>query len=454
MSQITHAVSTTIDDLDGECLRTVFSFLSVKDCSRVACVKRLWRQIVEDDEQYWAKACEADYAVEGKFGPNGTAHGRFNATYLAWQASLGRYGPLASRACHLWRRLKLWLKANIPEVAESLRPGTSEDALEAAEERLGVALPAALRALYRVQDGQGLEYEGDAFGLADMPFHPSMLHGLFGGYSFYNHKTSTRMLSLPAVVALTLRCRAVGTFRSEDHIVFGISFDFYRGCKMLQLNCQTGHVLTSQLGRLETTLAVPAAKAGSDCMLHWLERYADELERGNFAVSNMMDVDEPVIRGISLFLAAPPQQVTAVSRGVEVKASAVYVPELSNIGMHRRLFFAYSIRFALLSEEEQLRRGAAYPVQSVQLLARHWQILNERGGVENEIRGEAVVGHYPLLAAGGPDFVYQSCTQQGQAIGAMQGDFRFVEGSIARPTGPEFDVLCPKFMLQAPDYIF
>ncbi len=45
-------------------------------------------------------------------------------------------------------------------------------------------------------------------------------------------------------------------------------------------------------------------------------------------------------------------------------------------------------------------------------------------------------------------------TYQEEPEGFMEGHFTFVDGSIAQPTGPEFDVQCPKFNLCLPDYIF
>jgi uncharacterized protein affecting Mg2+/Co2+ transport len=67
-----------------------------------------------------------------------------------------------------------------------------------------------------------------------------------------------------------------------------------------------------------------------------------------------------------------------------------------------------SIRFDLLPEEEQAALQGSLagprngPLASVQLRSRHWLIRNAAGAVESEVRGEAVVGHYPLLRAGGP----------------------------------------------------
>ena len=48
------------------------------------------------------------------------------------------------------------------------RPGTSEAALDSVELALGRALPASLRAVYRIHDGQAYDV------------HTPPLHGLFG----------------------------------------------------------------------------------------------------------------------------------------------------------------------------------------------------------------------------------------------------------------------------------
>ena len=55
--------------------------------------------------------------------------------------------------------------------------------------------------------------------------------------------------------------------------------------------------------------------------------------------------------------------------------------------------------------------------------------------------------------AGGEEFVYQSCTQQREPGGSMEGEFAFVEGTLATP-GAEFDVECPRFYMRIPDILF
>ena len=142
--------------------------------------------------------------------------------------------------------------------------------------------------------------------------------------------------------------------------------------------------------------------------------------------------------------------------------------------------FSYSVRMDMLSVEEQMRRwddggddaaegvgarttgtgerGGFKPLTSVQLRDRVW-IITDCDGKKEEVRGEAVIGEYPLLKAAAkqdespPPFTYQSCTGC-KTPGTMEGGFTFVEGSIAHPTGPDFFVRCPLFRLEQPEYMF
>ena len=70
-----------------------------------------------------------------------------------------------------------------------------------------------------------------------------------------------------------------------------------------------------------------------------------------------------------------------------------------------RVFLLRSVRFELLPEEEQRAHwpataGPFRPLASVQLRARHWVIRNDAGAVTDEVRGEAVIGQYPILEPG------------------------------------------------------
>jgi len=59
-----------------------------------------------------------------------------------------------------------------------------------------------------------------------------------------------------------------------------------------------------------------------------------------------------------------------------------------------------SIRISLLSTAEQKALGEKKPLKSVQLRARHWRMRNAAGAVLDEIRGDGVIGQFPILKAG------------------------------------------------------
>ena len=96
-------------------------------------------------------------------------------------------------------------------------------------------------------------------------------------------------------------------------------------------------------------------------------------------------------------------QVKACTRGVEVAASVVMLPDnpmTRSVKVHE---YAYSIRFTLLPAEEQLRLfPRLQPLASVQLLSRHWVILDGSGQCVDTVEGEAVIGKYPHLTQGAP----------------------------------------------------
>ena len=56
---------------------------------------------------------------------------------------------------------------------------------------------------------------------------------------------------------------------------------------------------------------------------------------------------------------------------------------------------------------------------AAQVIARHWQISDHRGGVQ-QVRGLGLVGHQPLLRPG-EQFEYTSWAQIATAQGSMQG---------------------------------
>ena len=118
------------------------------------------------------------------------------------------------------------------------------------------------------------------------------------------------------------------------------------------------------------------------------------------------------------------------TRGITVRVAVSYLAEQS-APASGRWFWSYHIRLE--------NKGA----KSVQLLSRHWRILDGRGTL-HEVRGEGVVGEMPLIAPGA-SFDYVSGCPLGTATGSMEGSYRLVDED-----GEAFDVAIPRFPLSGP----
>lgn len=80
---------------------------------------------------------------------------------------------------------------------------------------------------------------------------------------------------------------------------------------------------------------------------------------------------------------------------------------------------------------------------TVQLLARHWDILDSTG-IRTTVDGEGVVGEQPVLGPG-ESFSYQSACNLSTGVGRMSGHYLML-----RPeTGVRFHVQIPEFKLEA-----
>ena len=207
----------------------------------------------------------------------------------------------------------------------------------------------------------------------------------------------------------------------------------------------------------------------SDDFLLWLEEHVRRLRSGESRVEPV-PVRDTVIEGITLYPQFPlnsspvitegVQCVSrAVTRGVEVIASAVYVPGSNRFG------FIYSVRIRLLTRQDEgeyvspSQRG----FETCQLWSRHWRITDDVAGTTHEVDGEGVIGMYPLLHEGGYTesgdsfdgiFQYQSCTGGAMKRGSFAGHLRFVPGSIESPTGSQFEVEVKPFELRRPRFLY
>ena len=59
-----------------------------------------------------------------------------------------------------WKRIEQWLRANLPEVLESLNGPATEEAIAAVESQIGLLFPGALRASFLVHNGERNNWPG------------------------------------------------------------------------------------------------------------------------------------------------------------------------------------------------------------------------------------------------------------------------------------------------------
>ncbi|KAK9288152.1 hypothetical protein L1049_016600 [Liquidambar formosana] len=433
-------------------LHIILSKLGPKITAVISCVSKKFRDSASDDS-LWFKFCSDDLDLSVPVDPYGNPAPSFKATYELWQEAFGMYPwPLVKRVKRCWDRIKNWLTTNFPEAEATLQKGASEAEIKELESSLKVKLPLPTRILYRFHDGQELDHEDFSESV------PGCSLGLIGGYSFYNHIVNVYVLPLRQVILQTKKINhRLGFSSRSKNIVVAASSTFSE--KLFFLNCTNGqlYVGTRNLATDGKMMpCVPNALISSvhdfnggqqqDAMLLWLEEHGRRLQDGIIRLQ-----EEGTIRSINLFPEKLPLCSIAVTNGVQVRASAVFVPEFSDLqAEYDKYLFCYSIRMCLLPKGGIIN-GMSF--SSCQLNWRHW-IIRANDVIVSDVNGEAVIGKFPLLHPGQKEFVYESCTPIESSRGSIEGAFTFVPGSLAHPKGGPFQVEVARFPLQLPDYIF
>jgi ApaG protein len=120
----------------------------------------------------------------------------------------------------------------------------------------------------------------------------------------------------------------------------------------------------------------------------------------------------------------------ATTRDIAVRVAVSFLAEQSDPATGR-WFWSYHVRIENGSD------------RAVQLLSRHWQIMDGRGTV-HDVQGEGVVGEMPLIPPGG-SFDYVSGCPLDTPSGGMSGSYRMVDED-----GSAFDIAIPRFQLASP----
>ncbi|XP_016714063.2 F-box protein SKIP16 isoform X2 [Gossypium hirsutum] len=410
-----------LDGLGYLPLRIILSKLSPSDIIKVSCANKRLRGSASDDS-LWAQICYQELQLSTPQDDHGNPLPCFMLAYQLWREAFSMYPwPLVKRVKRCWDKLKKWFNNNFPEAEATLRRGASESDIEQLQTLLKVKLPLPTRLLYRFHDGQEL---------------PDKM----------NPKTASS--SWLGIIGFSSRSKC---------IIVASSFASSR--KLFFLNCTNGQLFVSTRKPLTDNEMIPCVpntlirsvhdlygEEQQDAMLLWLEEHGRRLENGIIKVRKEGDD-----RSINLFPEVPPLCVTTVTNGVQVRASAVFVPEFSDLLDEAEKFvFAYSIRMSLLPEGCVIN-GMTFG--SCQLNRRHW-IIRADEEVVSSVDDEAVIGKFPLLHPGEGEFVYQSCSPLPSPSGSVEGHFTFVPGRLADPRGGPFKVQVARFPLEMPDYVF
>eukprot|EP01102_Stenamoeba_stenopodia_P017254 TRINITY_DN6155_c0_g1_i1.p1 TRINITY_DN6155_c0_g1~~TRINITY_DN6155_c0_g1_i1.p1 ORF type:complete len:425 (-),score=58.19 TRINITY_DN6155_c0_g1_i1:29-1303(-) len=412
---------------NADVLLRIFGELDVGDLVRASEVSHFWREIALDDH-LWRSKCADQWLTKEKKSMESVAFESFYQTYASWSTSLGDAGRYYKRAKLCWNKIEKWLAANAPkEILESLGDGATIEDISKIESNLALPLLPAVKAIYRIHNGQATAIPRGT------------IRGIFGGYCFYDHLVCMHFTSLD-----------YATLKDDDESIV-VSRSLV-GNRIICCSLRDGDLyymspMRSLHDRKVFRCCPPSQGEEKDGFLRWMEEIAKRMEDDNIRYENLISLDDhendhPPFKLISVFPTKmiPPTSI-CVTQGVEIIASPCFVPEQSTTS---RFGFTYSVRMRLLP---------GYGLESCQLRSRHWVITDGNRHTE-EVRGEAVIGYYPLLKAGGKPFVYQSCTNFRALPGIMQGEFEFVPGRITDPTGPVFEAVVAPFTCELPSYLF
>ncbi|KAL3635042.1 F-box protein skip16 [Castilleja foliolosa] len=430
-----------LENVGGLAMHIILSKLGPLQAASIACLSKRFRVWASEDT-LWAQFCSDDLDLSSPVDPYGNPTPSFKAAYQAWRKEFSMYPwPLVQRAQRCWAKLKQWLSLNFPEILPTLRRGASEHEIDDFEKSVKLKLPIPTRVLYRFVDGQELPDQHFSGNL------PSNLLGIMGGYMLYDHLVNVFFLPLRQVAIETRGIsRQLGLSSSKSKYIVVASSATYSE-KIFLLDCSNGQLFVGTMNLVIDGEMLPCVRGGGeDAMLRWLEEHARRLHDGVIKVRR-----EGKIRSINLFPEDAPLCSSAVTNGVKVRASALFVPEFSNLRDESDKFmFAYSIRMSL-SPDGCIINGQMF--SSCQLHWRHW-IIRANDVIVSDINGEAVIGKFPLLRPGEEEFVYESCTSLPASRGSIEGSYTFVPGRLVDAKGSSFAVEVARFPLHVPDYIF
>lgn len=344
------------------------------------------------------------------------------------------------------------------------------------EDEFGVShkkrMPSALRLMYRFVNGQRLRFER---------------YGLFGGYTRYGHRCNMTFLPIEEVFSLSFPVRETcRKYAASSSDYFSSSTSIHRDAYKeyhLQDNFLPFAYSSNDTGERKifivggsnticTTTSLmhllychPIPSKTSCPFLDWLEDYVmclksdiyryEEKHISLYPLTKPSCEDTCACFKLVLNTHLESMQSVVVTKGIEVRAGAVFVPEQSEKGS---LNFVYSMRMRLIYDHPSRDPR----MMSAKLTFRHWNISPYPGGESQCYDGPGVVGLYPHLHAGNNCskenfdegwFVYQSEVVVKAPGGSMNGFMDFDAFDKFGNKYEEIRVLLGDMIFLVPEYI-
>jgi hypothetical protein len=105
------------------------------------CVCPRLQDHLSGDEVLWRSHCESRYLLRAPCNMERMPLATWRAAFKCWQASMGRYKELATRAITAWRKIEDWMEANDVGIRWFLCEGAYEEDLNYAERRNSQKIP-------------------------------------------------------------------------------------------------------------------------------------------------------------------------------------------------------------------------------------------------------------------------------------------------------------------------
>ncbi|KAM7278581.1 hypothetical protein ACFE04_005715 [Oxalis oulophora] len=426
-------------------LNLILSKLAAKETARMACVNTRFR-LLASEESLWSQFCYDDLFLSSPVDHHGNPTSSFKAfSMYPWH--------LVRRVKKCWDVIRNWLRVNFPEADASLLKGASEELLSELERRLEVKLPLPTKIIYRFCNGQA--------------FHHGCMFGIIGGYHYGNHLNNVKLLCIDRILKRTDVFRHYSTrlyknknIKNEFIVLASTKSSsdktFYLNCttgqlyadgRELQLNGKMIHCVPSSLVRSPHDFD---GDQQQDALLLWLEEHGRRLQNGTIRLRPQ----HLILRTILLHPEQPPCCTTSITNGVQVRGSAVLVPEKCKLEQDpEKYVFCYSIRMSLLPEG-CIRNGIHF--DSCQLQWMHWTVHADNDVIVSDVNANSLTeeGHYPMLKAGEKEFIYQGGTPLASRLDFVEGSLTLYPCRFGQPEGAPFQVAIARFPIKLPDYVF